>query len=66
MRLLVALFLLSGCASADDLRVVHPVSWHELNAVELGEMCEDYSSGIRGCVISRAEGDAIYVRSCKP
>ena len=58
------LLLLAGCASPDDLRVVHPIQWYELERVDLAIMCRD--KDVKGCVVSRAEGDSIYVRSCKP
>lgn len=53
------LVALSGCACpGDENRIVHPVSWYELPAAELYVMCRETS--IRGCVVSRPEGDSIY------
>ena len=61
--MILGLILLQGCAGycpGDELRVVHPVEWRELGLLELKEMCRDWSDGMRGCVVSRAEGDTIY------
>ncbi len=68
MRRLVAcavLALAQGCATfstepGDELRVVHPVTWRELAPLDLQEMCRDWTAGLRGCVVSRPEGDHIY------
>jgi hypothetical protein len=57
IAVLIAAVGLVGCA--DSARLVHPITWHELPASELAEMCRDWSA-VRGCVVSRPEGDHIY------
>jgi hypothetical protein len=51
---------LAGCVDSDSMRIVNPVTWHELGAAELRERCNDWSESLRGCVISAPEGDHIY------
>lgn len=57
-----AMLILAGCVSCpgDELRIVNPVTWHELEAAELHDRCMDWDEKTRGCVISGAEGDHIY------
>jgi hypothetical protein len=58
----IAMAILSGCISCpgDDLRIVNPVTWHELSAADLVLECRDADPSLRGCVVSRADGDHIY------
>lgn len=62
---LVIIFLIPGCVSCpgDDLRIVNPVTWHELGVTELHERCMDWDPKVRGCVISGPDGDMIYTLS---
>lgn len=57
------LIFLTGCASCpgDELRVVNPVSWAELDLPKLQDRCNDWSPNLRGCVVSGPDGDRIYV-----
>lgn len=55
------LLLLTGCACpGDDLRIVNPVQWGELDLPQLQDRCSDWSDKLRGCVISGPDGDMIF------
>ena len=59
--------LLAGCASADNLRVVHPITWHAVDRADLVIECRDADPELRGCVVSRSDGDHIYTLPvCRP
>jgi hypothetical protein len=63
---IILICLLSGCGCpGDNLRVVNPVTWHELDYPYLQEMCQSWDPKTRGCVISRADGDHIYTLPVK-
>lgn len=57
---LVLVLICAGCAGLGDEFRVAPARWVELELPALKEMCRDWSAGMRGCVVSRAEGDTIY------
>jgi len=58
---LAFMFLLAGCSTpGDNLRIVHPVTWHAVPAVELADVCGDWDERLRGCIIARPEGDHVY------
>lgn len=55
------LIFLAGCSTmqpGDELRIVHPISWHRVSQDELNVECREV--GLTGCVVSHFDGDHIY------